>query len=145
MEMDRKTGLELDIRITAERREALRPMSQPTGRPTPDPLLLGFAPLHRTAMGIALGVMLGGLIFLLTLLTMHRDHSGANPGLLGQFFIGYTVTPSGAFVGLLWGLGVGFILGWGFAWLRNLIVRIYLRVVRSRAEIEQYSDFLDHF
>jgi hypothetical protein len=145
MEIDRKTGLQFDIRVKVDRCEAVRRMPQTIERPTPDPLLLGFAPLHRTAMGVALGVVLGGLVFLLTQLALPRGHSTMNPGLLAQFFPGYGVTTSGAFVGLLWGFGVGFILGWGFAWLRNLSVRVYLRAMRSRAEIEQYSDFLDRF
>jgi hypothetical protein len=145
MEIERKTGLQFDIGVNFDRREAARRMPQTTKRPAPDPLLLGFAPLHRTAMGVALGVVLGALIFLLTCLALPRGHSTMNPGLLAQFFPGYGVSTSGAFVGLLWGFGVGFILGWGFAWLRNLAVRVYLRAMRSRAEIEQYGDFLDHF
>ncbi len=111
----------------------------------PAELLLAFAPLHRLAMGVAVGVVFGGLVFLVTIVQAIRGEGlGPNLWLLGHFFIGYRVTIPGAFVGLLWGFGVGFVLGWGFALLRNMIVWIWLTVIRSRAEMEQYRDFLDH-
>jgi len=108
-------------------------------------LLLAFAPLHRLAMGVAVGVVLGGLVFLVTIVQMIRGGgAGPNLWLLGHFFIGYRVTVPGAFIGLLWGFAVGFLLGSGFALLRNMIVWIWLTVIRSRAEMEEYGDFLDH-
>jgi len=108
-------------------------------------LLLAFAPLHRLAMGVAVGVVLGGLVFLVTIVQAIRGGVPApNLWLLGQFFIGYRVTIPGAFIGLLWGFAVGFFLGWGFALLRNVINWIWLTVIRSRAEMEEYGDFLDH-
>lgn len=111
----------------------------------PSALLLAFAPLHRLAMGVAVGVVLGGLLFLVTMVQVMRGGVPApNLWLLGQFFIGYRVTIPGAFIGLLWGFGVGFFLGWGFALLRNVIIWIWLTAIRSRAEMEQYGDFLDH-
>jgi len=47
-------------------------------------------------------------------------------------------------VGLRWGFGAGFLLGWGFALLRNFVVWSWLILIRSRAEMEQYGDLLDH-
>lgn len=109
------------------------------------PLLQAFAPLHRIALGVALGVVLGVLIFLMTLNAVLRGGFPVpNLWLLREFFFGYTVTFGGAFVGLAWGFVVGFFLGWGFALLRNLVMWIWLTVIRSRAEMEQYGDFLDH-
>jgi len=108
-------------------------------------LLLAFAPLHRAGLGLASGVVLGGLLFASTLaLVIRGGYPEPNLGLLAQFFWGYSISLSGAFVGLLWGFGVGFVLGWGFALVRNAAVWIWLTVIRSRAEMEQYSDFLDH-
>lgn len=108
-------------------------------------LLLAFAPLHRSALGLAWGVVLGGLVFVATVVeVMKGGYPEPNLGLLAQFFWGFTVSWRGALIGLLWGLGVGFVLGWGFALFRNLAVWVWLTVIRSRAEMEQYSDFLDH-
>jgi hypothetical protein len=111
----------------------------------PSALLLAFAPLHRAAMGVASGVVLGGLVFIVTVVDVIRGEAPVlNLWLLEQFFFGYRVTVPGALIGLLWGFGVGFVLGWSFALLRNAIVWIWLAVIRSRAEMEQYGDFLDH-
>jgi hypothetical protein len=112
----------------------------------PRPLLRAFAPLHRTALGVSVGTVLGTLIFVMTgtLLLKGGDVIGPNLALLNQYFIGYSVSWPGAFVGLLWGLGVGFAIGWGFALTRNLVIWAWLLVIRSRAEMERYGDFLDH-
>ena len=109
------------------------------------PLLRAFAPLHKTALGMACGVVLGGMICALTLASVIQGrYPSPNLGLLGQFFWGYSISWRGVFSGLLWGWGLGFLLGWGFALVRNAVVWIWLMVIRSRAEMEEYSDFLDH-
>ncbi len=110
----------------------------------PSPLLRAFAPLHRGALGVASGVVVGGLLAITTLLLRIRGNPTPNFDLLAQFFWGYSVTWRGVFIGLLWGFGVGFVLGYGFALVRNAAVWIWLTVIRSRAEMDQYSDFLDH-
>jgi hypothetical protein len=109
------------------------------------PLLRAFAPLHRSALGIACGVVVGGLICAATLaLVIHGGYPNVKLYLLDQFFWGYSVSWLGALIGFLWGWVVGFVLGYGFALVRNAAVWVWLTVIRSRAEMEQYSDFLDH-
>jgi predicted metal-binding membrane protein len=108
-------------------------------------LVRAFAPLHRAAMGLAFGIVLGTLVFLVTLVSMDRDlHSARHVGLLSQFFVGYSVSIRGALIGLVWGFVTGYILGWATALLRNLAVWIYLMLLRSRTDMDQYSDYLDH-
>jgi hypothetical protein len=106
-------------------------------------LRLAFAPIHRKALGMAFGIVLGGLLFIATLVLAIRGGKSYFD-LLNQFFWGYSVSLVGAFIGFLWAFGVGFALGWCFAVTRNLVIWIWLTVVRSRAEMDQYSDFLDH-
>lgn len=109
------------------------------------PLLRAFAPLHKTALGVACGVVLGGLVSVVTLVSVIQGpYSGPNLWLMSQFLWGYSISWRGVFVDFLWGFGLGFLLGWGFALTRNVVVWIWLTVIRSRAEMEQYSDFLDH-
>jgi hypothetical protein len=108
-------------------------------------VLRAFAPLHRGALGIACGVVVGGLICSATLaLLLHGGYPNVKFYLLAQFFWGYSVSWPGAFVGFLWGWVVGFVLGYGFALVRNAAVWTWMTVIRSRAEMEHYSDFLDH-
>jgi hypothetical protein len=108
-------------------------------------VLRAFAPLHRSALGIACGVVVGGLICSATLaLLLHGGYPNVKLYLLAQFFWGYSVSWPGAFIGFLWGWVVGFVLGYGFALVRNAAVWMWMTVIRSRAEMEHYSDFLDH-
>jgi predicted metal-binding membrane protein len=114
-------------------------------KPAASPLIQAFAPLHRSAMGTAAGIVLGTIIFLATLASMGRDpYSFEHLGLLSQFFLGYSVSLRGALIGLIWGFVTGYVVGWAFALLRNVAVWIYLIGLRSRADMDQYSDFLDH-
>ncbi len=108
--------------------------------------MLAFAPFHRNALGGATGVVLGGLIFLMTLTLVIKGGYPLGPklGLLRHFFPGYTVSFAGAWVGLAWGFSAGFLLGWGVAFIHNFTIWLWLTVVKSRAELEQYGDFLDH-
>ena len=109
------------------------------------PLLLAFAPIQRRALGIAAGVVLGGFLSAVTLISMLRGRQSAHAlGLLSQFFWGYSVSWSGIFVGYLWGFALGFIAGWALALLRNAMVWVWLIAIRSRAEMNEYSDLLDH-
>lgn len=101
-------------------------------------------PLAPVAMGVALGVVCGGLLALATLDLVLRGPDRLNFNLLNQFLWGYRVSVGGIFIGLFWGAGVGFALGYGFALAHNTAVWIWLTVVRSKAEMAQYSDFLDH-
>ncbi len=92
-----------------------------------------------------MGIVLGTIVFLATLVSIERDpYSAEHLGLLSQFFVGYSVSLRGALIGLVWGFVTGYVLGWAFALLRNVAVWIYFISLRSRADMEQYSDFLDH-
>ena len=116
----------------------------PENNDTPNLLLRAFAPLHRAALGVACGVVGGGLLAVATLVPVVRGNDFLSFGLLGQFFWGYSVSWRGVLVGLVWGFGEGFVMGYGFALVRNAAVWLWLMVIRSRAEMDQYSDFLDH-
>jgi|SRR5271157_6165076 len=116
----------------------------PENNNAPSLLLRTFAPLHRAALGVACGVVVGGVVAVATLVLVIRGADPLSFGLLGQFFWGYSVSWGGVFIGLVWGFGVGFVLGYGFALVRNAVVWLWLTMIRSRAEMDQYSDFLDH-
>jgi hypothetical protein len=65
--------------------------------------------------------------------------------LLGQYFPGYTVTPAGALLGLLYGAVVGGVAGWSFAVLRNATLLVYVAMARRRVErglLRRFMEFV---
>jgi hypothetical protein len=106
-------------------------------------LVLAFSPIHKRALGTAVGTICGLVVFAMTALHVAFEPN-VNLELLGQYFYGYTVTWRGAFIGLLWGFFVGFVAGWFLAFTRNLVVATSLWVTRTRAELDATRDFLDH-
>jgi hypothetical protein len=112
---------------------------------TPQQLTYAFAPLHKRAFGLAIGLAAGLLVFGATVVYLFRAPDvGPGLALLRQYFAGYTVSWPGAFVGFLWGLVAGFAGGWFFAFCRNLTMGILIFFVRVRSELTQTRDFLDH-
>lgn len=108
-------------------------------------LLLAFAPLHKRAFGIATGTAAGLFMALLTVLTLVSPTAKEFPlHLVGQYFAGYTVSWWGVITGGLWGFGVGFTAGWFVAFCRNLVLAMSFFAIRTRAEMAQTRDFLDH-
>ncbi len=112
---------------------------------TPNLPAIGFALLHKRAFGVATGTAAALVTFLATAVYLIRDpHPGFKLGLLGQFFIGYSVSWPGALIGAGQAWIAGFVMGWFLAFTRNLVLAAMLFVGRSRAELEQTRDFLDH-
>jgi len=111
-----------------------------------DAVAPAFAKLDRIALGVSVGTAFGLVMFLMTILAL-LDRTGATPnlGLLGQFFLGYTATWTGSIVGLVYGLGVGFLTGWIFALIRNITVFGYMAAVHHRAERQALRRVLDYF
>lgn len=108
-------------------------------------LQLAFAPLHKRCLGVAVGVTTGLVIFLATLVHLVRSPGEPYPlVLLQQFFSGYSVSVAGAFIGLLWGFALGFLIGWAFAFVRNFALSASALVFRARAELAEHRGFLDH-
>ena len=111
----------------------------------PNALALAFAPLHKRAFGTAVGAAAGLAFLVLTLVHVLAHPRGALPlELLGEYFYGYQVSWAGAFIALAWGLAVGFVAGWFFAFCRNLALAISIFVSRTRGELDSTRDFLDH-
>lgn len=73
--------------------------------------------------GVALGLVCGAGIFVLTLWLVLKggDEVGPHLALLGQYFIGYTVTWPGAFLGAVYGFLTGFTAGFGISWIYNKV------------------------
>jgi hypothetical protein len=96
-------------------------------------------------LGLAVGTLSGVGVFLATVILVIKGGEvvGPNLALLGQFFFGYTVTITGAFIGLVYGFIVGFVVGWLIALLRNALVSGYLIALKTKANLTSSLDSID--
>ena len=108
-------------------------------------IIEAFAKLDRTALGVAVGTVCGLAVFTATIFLILKGGEvvGPNLALLGQFFFGYTVTVTGAFIGLVYGFVGGFVLGWLIGLLRNSLVSAYLMALKTRANLTSSLDSID--
>lgn len=107
--------------------------------------VLAFAPLHKKALGIACGLAGGLLVFGLTVFTLLvLGDAETGLGLLSEYFYGYEVSWTGAFIGFFWGFVTLFVFAWFAAFVRNLTLATSVFLARTRAELRQTRDFLDH-
>lgn len=106
-----------------------------------------FQRMDVLAFATSIGTVAGLMILLATLWLVAKggDVVGPNLRLLGQYFIGYTVTVRGAFLAFGYAFVWGFLFGWLFAYLRNLLLAFYLYLVKRRAEMLSLRDFLENF
>jgi hypothetical protein len=105
-------------------------------------LLQVFARLDAVALGLALGVVSGALIFGMTaiLLLKGGDPVGPNLRLLGQFLPGYSVTWQGSLIGPAEGFVAGFVTGWAIAFLRNSILATYIYACAFWTRLNRFLD-----
>ncbi len=108
-------------------------------------IIEAFAKLDQTALGLAVGTLSGLGVFMATVVLLIKGGEVVGPrlALLGQFFIGYTVTASGALIGLVYGFLAGFILGWLIGFFRNSLVSAYLLALKTRANLTSSLDSID--
>jgi len=106
-----------------------------------------FARLDKVALATATGSVSGFLALLATLWLVVKggDVVGPNLRLLGQYFIGYTVTVKGAFIAFSYAFLWGFLYGWLFAYLRNFFIAYYIYRVKKKTAMLSFTDFLDQY
>src|SRR5215467_2486014 len=92
-----------------------------------DELSQAIARIKTEALAAVCAVIGGIGLFVLTIWLVIKGgpHTGAHLQLLSQFFIGYSVTWRGSFVGLFYGALTGGVIGWS-------VGRIYNQVVNFR-------------
>ena len=81
--------------------------------------------LNARLQGIVVGLFAALVIFSATnWLLLEADEGevvGPHLGLLGQFFIGYDVSFVGSLIGLIYGFGTGFLVGYSTSHIYNWI------------------------
>ena len=103
-----------------------------------------FAPLHKRALGVAVGLTVALVVFVVTIFHMIVRPTDVPIDLVSQYFYGYDTTWRGLSFGVWWGFVAGFAAGWFLAFLRNFAVATWIFVVRAKAQLAQTKDFLDH-
>ena len=75
--------------------------------------------LNQKALGLAGGLIWGGGIFFITLISIKTSYAQMLLMLLIDIYPGYSISISGAFMGLIWGFVDAFLGGYILAWLYN--------------------------
>ena len=76
--------------------------------------------LNPKALSLAGGIFWGVAVFLVTCWLLVMGSEGNTISLLSKFYLGYSLSIGGAFIGLAWGLVDGLICGYLFALLYNV-------------------------
>jgi protoporphyrinogen oxidase len=104
-----------------------------------------FARLDPVALGTSVSIVCAVGLFLATAILLLKGGEVVGPtlGLLDNYLIGYSVTWTGAFIGLFEAGVIGFVLGAIVAWTRNLGMDAYAYLLRRRAVAEAEREVLD--
>jgi len=113
--------------------------------PSPS-LALACAPVHKRALGIAVGLVTGLFVFGLTAfhIALQPTGEGLNVALLAQYFYGYEVSWKGSAIGFGWGFVTGFVMGWFVAFVRNFVVTSVTFALMTEEDFARTRRFLDH-
>jgi hypothetical protein len=92
------------------------------------------ARLRAGITAVVCGMVCGLGLFVATVWLLIRGGPfvGKTLGLLGNYFPGYSVTWSGALIGLVWGTAFGAVVGWCTASIYNSITNLRERTRRAR-------------
>ena len=75
--------------------------------------------LDVKAFSMTCALVWGFGLFLLTWWIIAFAGATADPTFIGKLYLGYTLSPTGSFIGLAWALADGAIGGALFAWIYN--------------------------
>jgi protoporphyrinogen oxidase len=108
-------------------------------------LMRVFARIDKSAFATALGSVAGLVVFLATIFLLLKGGEVVGPRLqlLGQYFIGYTVSLKGAFIGMAYSFFWAFLFGWLLAYARNVFVSLFVYRVKKRRKSVGFWQFMD--
>lgn len=103
-----------------------------------------FARYDAVALGAALGTVAGLGLFLATAMLLMSGEAAARPmlSLLGNYFFGYTVSWSGAALGLVEAGFGGFVFGFVLARLLNFVIDAERKALERQIEMSQTPSML---
>ena len=123
-----------------------RSLSKPRQPAYDEVIIKAFARIDKFAFATAVGSVCGLAIFIATLWLILNEGKIIDPNLqlLRHYFIGYTVTVKGAFIGMGYSFFWGFIWGWLIAHLRNFSLGYFIHRAKSKAESSSFRNLLDY-
>ncbi|UCF44146.1 MAG: bacteriophage holin [Planctomycetota bacterium] len=77
--------------------------------------------LNIKAFALAFGLIWGFGLFALTWWIIAFEGATGDVTMIGRLYRGYSISPAGSFIGLVWALADGLVGGLIFAWLYNLL------------------------
>jgi len=81
--------------------------------------------LKPLALGIALGIVWGGALFVTTWISYYTGYGKLFLEVLAQsIYPGYTISPIGSFLALIYGFVDGLIMAALIAWIYNKIAKV---------------------
>ena len=85
--------------------------------------------LNGKILGLVFGTLAGLIIFIATnwLVIKGGPDVGQHLNLLGQFFIGYSVSFVGSLIGLVYGFITGYLSGLVIGWVYNWVIALKAR------------------
>ncbi len=90
--------------------------------------------LNPKAFGLTCGILWGAGLFSLTWWVMAFEGPSKKPTGLSRLYRGYTISPRGSVIGLVWGFFDAFFGGLSFAWLYNELTASLTESERRRRE-----------
>ena len=122
------------------------PVSEAIAEESEDEVIeVAFAKIDPLALGVAVGVVSGLVIFMASAILLLRSGPMVGPtlSLLGNYLFGFEVTWAGAVIGLFEGGMLGCAVGALAAGLRNWTLKVYAKIVRWRDERDDRRHMLD--
>ena len=77
--------------------------------------------LNVKAFGLTCGILCGLGLFVITWWIIAFEGVTGDLTFIGRLYRGYSISPAGSFIGLVWGLVDGLVGGVIFAWLYNML------------------------
>jgi protoporphyrinogen oxidase len=140
-------GAEHDLWNVNEEKEYHEEATEAAPTVTDEAIIRAFSRMDKFGFAAALGATFSIIMFIATLWLVIKggDVVGPTLSLLGQYFIGYTVTVKGAFIGMAYTFFWFFLLGWFFAYMRNASLGYVVYRIKKRRAMLSFRDFVDHF
>lgn len=79
--------------------------------------------LRAHTAGLALGITFALILFIFSVAAALFSYGAGFVELLGDVYVGFSTAPAGILIGMLWAFVDGYLLGFLFVWIFNILKR----------------------